>query len=270
MRSMGDVREPAVAGRFYPGDPERLAAALELLVPEVETRDVTAVLSPHAGFPYSGGIAGETYARVNVPTRVIVLCPNHTGRGAARAVWSRGEWLLPGGAVAIDAELAARLLERLDLEADHEAHWSEHAAEVQMPFLRFRRHPIQVVPICLSHLSAGECVALGRGIARVIEEAGHHVLLVASSDMSHYVDAQSAKQLDALALERLVALDPEGLHRVVEDREISMCGYVPATVALAAARELGASRGEVVRYGSSGDVTGDYGQVVGYAGALIH
>lgn len=265
------IREPAVAGRFYPGDGARLERDVEtLLGPAVVAQPAIAVMAPHAGYIYSGAIAGETFARVKVPARVVVMCPNHTGLGSRRSVWGAGTWHLPGGDVAVDEELATRFREEADLDDDQRAHLREHAVEVQLPFLRARRRDVRVVPVVLGGLTPGACREVGEGLARTVQAVGRDsVLIVASSDMSHYVPADVARRLDALALDRVQALDAEGLYDVVTRYDISMCGFIPMTVALVAARELGATRAELVRYGNSGETSGDFAQVVGYAGIVI-
>ena len=269
-------RPPAVAGHFYPSHPTSLAREVErwLNPDEADTRAPTsplAVMAPHAGYRYSGRIAGQTYRRVIVPPRVVVLCPNHTGRGARRAVWTGGDWILPGAHVPIDEELAMALTRTAGYEADRAAHEDEHSAEVQLPFLCARQPNLMLTPVCLKRLSFDECHTLGLGLALAIRAAAgpDRVLVVASSDMSHRIPADLARQLDLLALERVLALDPRGLYDVVTERDISMCGFIPTTVALVAAIELGATASELVAYGSSGDVTGDYDDVVGYAGVII-
>jgi len=271
-RMTPDIREPAVAGRFYPGDPGRLEHDLarylgSAATPGAREADALAVIAPHAGYMYSGAIAGETYARVRVPERAVVLCPNHTGLGSRRSVWSGGAWRIPGGEIVVDADLARRVRQEAGLDEDKLAHLREHAIEVHLPFLRAKNPALSMVPICLAQLSLADCRKVGQGLARAIK--GHAVLLVASTDMSHYLSADAAERLDRLAIERIEALDPEGLYRVVSDLEISMCGYIPTTVTLFACRELGARRAALVRYGNSGEASGDFGRVVGYAGVVI-
>jgi len=223
---------------------------------------------------YSGPIAGETYARAIVPDRVLVLCPNHTGAGLWRSVSGSSAWRLPGGDVGVDTQFREQLVRGSSLRVDDAAHTREHAVEVHLPFLRAKNRHVSVVPICLGPLSREECVTLGNDIARVIRDVERDTpatktLIVASTDMSHYVPAGVAKELDALAIDRILAVDPEGLYDVVSDRDISMCGYVPTTVALAAARTLGAVTCDLVRYGNSGETSGDMDSVVGYAGAVV-
>jgi AmmeMemoRadiSam system protein B len=261
-------REPSVAGRFYPGDPERLARSVaEMLGPPVAAEPALGVLAPHAGYVYSGAVAGATYARVRVPERAVVLCPNHTGFGARVSLWPDGGWNTPLGRVPIDPDLTAALRPCRLVQEDRAAHRHEHALEVQLPFLRARRPGISIAALCLGPLSADEALELGEDVAGALRD--HPALLVASSDMSHYVSAEEAREKDHRALDRLLALDARGLHDIVRREDISMCGVVPATVMLAAALALGARSAELVRYASSGDVTGDRDSVVGYAGAIV-
>jgi hypothetical protein len=217
-------------------------------------------------------VAAETYARVDVPLRVIVICPNHTGMGTRRAVWADGQWLVPGGAASVDSELAAELIDEASLNEDRVAHLSEHAIEVHVPLLQQRRADVRLVPICLGLLSLDECASVGSGIARVVtayRERGDDVLVVASTDMSHYISADAARVLDQRAIDRITALDAAGLYDVVTRERITMCGFVPTTVTLFASAELGASRAELVRYSNSGETSGDYDHVVGYAGLVV-
>ncbi len=263
------VREPAVAGRFYPARASELRREIDGLLGPSAGSPALAVVGPHAGYVYSGAIAGEAYARVEVPMRVILLGPNHTGMGARRALWARGAWKIPGDLVPIDEQLAERVRRMADLEDDHRAHQQEHSLEVHLPFLRARQPHVSLVPICLGPLELEECRSIGHGIASAVRETDGEVLLVASTDMSHYISAEAARERDQMALARVQELDPEGLYRTVTRHDISMCGFIPTTVALFAALELGAEHAELVRYGNSGDVSGDYQRVVGYAGLVV-
>jgi AmmeMemoRadiSam system protein B len=268
-------REPAVAGRFYPSDPRVLARDVAALLagragglaPAVVPRTALGILTPHAGYVFSGAIAGATWAAVEVPDRVILLCPNHTGAGERVAAWPAGDWMTPLGRVAVDPEMTGEIVEAGLALPDRAAHRLEHALEVQLPFLQARRPGAAIAALCLGHLSFARCRELGEGLARIATR--HRALLVASSDMSHYVPAAVAREKDRLALDRLLALDARGLHDVVTREGISMCGFVPATVVLVAAVARGARRAEIVRYATSGDVTGDDSSVVGYAGAVL-
>lgn len=262
-------RAPAVAGRFYPGDAGTLERDVAgYLAVGSSPAPAIALVAPHAGYMFSGAIAGATYAQVVVPRTAVVLCPNHTGMGSKRSLWASGPWKIPGGEVPIDEPLAEQIHESAGLELDTLAHLHEHALEVQLPFLRARNPQVAIVPICIARLRMRECLQIGQGIAAAIGER-KDVLLVASSDMSHYVSADEAKAQDWKALARVEALDAEGLVETVETNDISMCGYLPTTVVIAAAKALGARTARVVRYGNSGEASGDFDRVVGYAGVVI-
>jgi MEMO1 family protein len=270
------VRDPAVAGRFYPGDPAGLhsAVARYLGVQGAQQRPAIMLMGPHAGYVYSGAIAGVTYAQVEAPDSAIVICPNHTGLGVRRSLWPSGSWRMPGFELSVDTELAELVASRARLTADRMAHLREHAVEVHLPFLHALRANVKIVAICLAGLDYDDCVEVGEGLAAAISEvgsrrAGERVLLVASSDMSHYISAREAKHYDEHALARVLALDPRGLFDVVMREDISMCGYIPTTVSLIAALKLGAQSAELTRYGNSGETSGDFDQVVGYAGVVI-
>jgi AmmeMemoRadiSam system protein B len=264
---------PAVAGRFYPGTAAQVRAQLRQLLPADATpRPAIAAMAPHAGWIYSGGIAGETWSAVRIPSRVILLCPNHTGHGARRSIWSGGDWLLPTGAVPVDHALTAALAGACGLTPDRAAHEQEHAIEVHLPLLQACRPDVRIAAICLAGLDLQGCAAIGAGLAEVVgstDEIDDRPLIVASSDMSHYISARQAATLDRLALDRVLALDPAGLLATVTQHRISMCGVLPMTATLFAARALGATRAELVRYGHSGERSGDDERVVGYAGVVV-
>lgn len=261
-------RQPAVAGRFYAGEPAALRRDVDRFLSATGDRIAAkGVVAPHAGYVYSGAIAGAVYARVAIPPRVIVLGPNHTGLGHPAALWPEGAWRLPTGEVPLDAALTAALAEGPLVSPDREAHLHEHALEVQVPFLARARPDVAIAALCLGHLRYPDCEAIGKLVARAARGAG--ALVVASSDMSHYIPAKLAHEKDQRAIERILALDPRGLYDVVHREQITMCGIIPATVMLVAAVELGATRAELVRYGNSGEVNGDTSQVVGYAGILV-
>jgi AmmeMemoRadiSam system protein B len=267
------VRPMAVAGRFYPADADELAGAVaeHLARGAAAPRgQVIAVMVPHAGYVYSGDVAGQVFANIDVPEAVIVLCPNHTGRGARISIAAASAFAMPGGTVPIDAELAAALRAELPgAEMDDDAHRHEHAIEVELPFLHARQERVRIVPLVLGGLSEAEAIELGRGLWRAAKRSKARPLVVASSDMSHYLPDAEARRVDQVALAPLLALDPGGLYRTVYQRQISMCGYIPATAMLAYAREAGAYRPELVGYATSGDAFGDRERVVGYAGVVV-
>jgi len=261
-------RMPAVAGQFYPGTASGLSRTLlELTREEKERLPAIGVVSPHAGYVYSGAVAGELFSSIQVPGRAVIFCPNHTGIGEDAAIMSRGAWRMPWGDVPVDEELAARLETACPLlREDASAHSREHAIEVQLPFLHRFRPDVRIVPVALGRLSLEECRELGENVADAIEGDSERPLLVASSDMSHYVPDAVARKKDRMAIDRMLALDPEGLYRIVRTERISMCGVLPATVVLFAARRLGATSARLIRYATSGDVSREFDRVVGYAG----
>jgi AmmeMemoRadiSam system protein B len=265
------IRQPAVAGQFYSGDEKELRAELESLIPQATTREkVIGIVAPHAGYIYSGAVAGEVYGRVEIPPTVIILGPNHHGFGARAALFPDGEWLTPLGTVLINTRLAELIGKHSPLvEDDSTAHHYEHSLEVQVPFLQFIRPDATIVPLCLGFNDFASCRSLGTGIALAIREYGTDVLIVASSDMTHYESAAAARAKDDLAIREVLGLNPEGLLNVCRTKGITMCGVIPAAVMLVAALELGASKAELVRYATSGDVTGDQRQVVAYAAFTV-
>jgi MEMO1 family protein len=267
------IRKPAVAGRFYPADRETLKGDLIKLTkgqsPPDEPRGI-ALLVPHAGYMYSGRVAGATFTAVRLARRSVILCPNHTGLGEGIAVDDEGLWETPLGQVSVDSPLARAVLARSrEARSDRIAHRLEHSLEVELPFLQHLLGEISFVPICVGTLDLAALLDLGRSVASAVQADGGDVLIVISSDMSHYIPAAAAATIDHKAIERIVALDPEGLHRVVRENDISMCGVAPAVAGLEAARCLGAQRGRLVAYSHSGETTGDQSSVVGYAGVAV-
>lgn len=268
-------RHPAVAGRFYPADPDDLRAEVQSFLapsPAADHAPVHAIgcIAPHAGYMYSGHVAGSVFARIQIPQRCIVLCPNHTGMGRPLAIMSEGAWETPLGEVPIDHELAAALKQRFSmLQEDSAAHRAEHAAEVELPFLLMRQPKLTFVPIALGTGQLDVLEALGIALADVVATEKDSVLIVASSDMNHYESDAITRAKDHRAIERILTLDPRGLHDVVTQQHISMCGFGTAVAMLTAARKLGAKSAELVKYATSGEVSGDYNRVVGYAGVIV-
>ena len=268
------IRPPAVAGRFYPGDETSLRLAVQDLSGDIpadtKKQKVLAAVSPHAGYVYSGGVAAETLGRIEIPETVILLGPNHTGKGAPVAL-STATWSMPMGRVPVDRDFAQDLLEKTDyIEEDELAHKYEHSLEVQIPFLQMGQPNLSIVPITISHISYQVLNEVSLALAEVIKQRGDkNILIVASSDMTHYEPREAAEQKDHYVLKKLANMDPNILYRSVTGHHISMCGIMPVTVALITVLELGATKTELVRYTDSGEITGDTSQVVGYAGVLI-
>ncbi|WP_457756288.1 AmmeMemoRadiSam system protein B [Thermodesulfatator indicus] len=265
------IRMPAVAGRFYEANPELLRKEIEAyLDPTAPKEPAIGAVCPHAGYMFSGHVAGAVYSRLIIPDTVVILGPNHTGLGHPAAIMAKGAWQMPFGTVPIEEKLAAFILQESQvLSHDVEAHLYEHSLEVQVPFLQYLNPDVAIVPICLSHLPYEALEDIGLAVAKGIAAYGGPVLIVASTDMSHYVPLEVAKQKDALAIEKIIELDAVGLIEVVTREKISMCGVFPTATSLIAARALGAKGAELVKYATSGEISGDFYQVVGYAGLII-
>ena len=270
------IRPPAVAGRFYPADARELQSEIEIFTrapemeaPETKIRALGCVV-PHAGYVYSGGVAGSVFRKLQLPARYVILCPNHTGRGEPLAIMSQGAWHTPLGDAQVDEDLADALKARFPLLTEDEAaHRFEHALEVQLPFLQVLHPEFRFVPITVGTGQFEVLSALGTVIATVVKESGESVLVIASSDMNHYESDSVTRVKDRRAIDQILALNPRGLFDVVREGNISMCGYGPTVAMLTAALKLGASKAELIGYATSGDVSGDRDMVVGYAGIAI-
>jgi AmmeMemoRadiSam system protein B len=267
-------RAPAVAGAFYPGTPASLEAELDRCFRDAGAMEVTggaiACVAPHAGYLYSGVTAAHAFGRVAVPRRVIVMGPNHTGSGPALSIWPDGAWRTPLGTVEIDEDMVGALVARVPgLEAERRAHLREHGAEVEVPFLQRARTDVLLTALVIATQDPEAMRALGEATAEAVRAAGEPVLLVASTDMNHFEDQATTERKDAAALERLEAMDPDGLLEVCRRGRISMCGVAPTAAVLHAAMRLGATRAQVVDHRTSGDISGDHRRVVGYAAAVI-
>ncbi|MGB4704343.1 MAG: AmmeMemoRadiSam system protein B [Candidatus Saccharicenans sp.] len=265
-------RRSYVAGYFYPDDPDELRRLISGFVREDIPRIKAAgVVSPHAGYIYSGPVAGRVFSTVEIPDTAVILGPAHHHISSLLALYDTGSWLTPLGEVPVESRLADLITDDTDLVTrDPEAHRKEHSIEVQLPFLQYFNPKISVVPIMVSPRADWPALReFGQALAEAIKKYGEPVLLVASTDMSHYVSQKMAEQLDFKAISFIEKLDPEGLFRVVTEYGISMCGFQPTAAVLEAARNLGAREGKLISYQTSGEVTGDYREVVGYAGLAI-
>ncbi len=267
------LRHPVVADRFYSGTEDSLRAeVLNLIGPDRGPDQAIGAVMPHAGYVYSGSIAGKTAAAIPIPRNVVLLGPNHTGRGPADSVFPGGFWRMPFGDVPVNEPLSERILDRCELAtSDETAHLTEHSIEVQLPFLYYGgNRDLCILPIIFSMLGKEECRLVGKALADVISDHEEDILMIASSDMTHYESRESAKTKDSDAIARILDLDPDGLLEVVFARKISMCGVIPTAVMLYASLALGAREAKLVQYGTSGEVSGDYNQVVGYAGITVY
>lgn len=270
--AVSTVRTPAVAGRFYPRRADELEREIRKFTSGSASERVRAIgcIAPHAGYVYSGHVAGAVYSQIEIPKTCVVLCPNHTGMGVPLSIMTRTAWQTPLGTVAADSDLGAALLQRCRmLEEDSAAHRGEHAVEVQLPFLQARCPDLKLVPIVLGTTNFDQLRGLGEAIAEAIAASGESVLIIASSDMNHYESDAITRIKDHKAIDRVLALDARGLWEVVMNEDIGMCGFGPAVSMLTAARKLGATSAALVKYATSGDVSGDRDQVVGYAGILV-
>jgi MEMO1 family protein len=265
------IRPPAVSGRFYPSDEKKLALEIEKYTSSANKKSFArGCVVPHAGYLYSGHVAGAVYSAIEIPARCILLGPRHFPGGEAMAIISEGSWRTPFGDAQIDSELAAELKRACPLlREDRVAHEREHSLEVQIPFLQQLAANLRFVPVVLATQRYQDLETLGHAVARVIAAHTEPVVLIASTDMNHYESDAITRTKDRKAIDRILALDPRGLYDVVRSEGITMCGYAATTAMLIAMRDLGAKDAELIRYATSGDITGDWDQVVGYAGVII-
>jgi hypothetical protein len=265
------VRNPVVAGQFYPGAPSQLTAQIEGFIDEkAQKEEVIGLVSPHAGYIYSGPVAGAVISKVKLKDTFIIMGPNHTGNGKPFSIMTKGVWKMPLGDVRIDSTLGKEILARSAyLEEDRVAHLYEHSIEVQIPFLQYFKRDVSIVPIVFSHHTGDIYKEIGRAIAASIKGLKRDVIIIASSDMTHYEPRKSANRKDSQAIEAILDLDEDKLLRRIEELNITMCGYAPTVSLISASKELGAKEVELVKYQTSGDISGDYSSVVGYAGIII-
>ena len=269
------TRFPAVAGTFYESNPARLTAQVDACfaanpAPQSKERFIGAVV-PHAGLMYSGHVAAAFYRAADLPKRFIILCPNHTGLGHFAAINREGTWKTPLGEVPIDSKLADALIAKAPLlRDDSAAHAREHSLEVQLPFLQRLLPSFTFVPICLGAPRYNMAEEVGNAIADVVGAETEPVGIVASSDLNHYEDQTTTLRKDELAIRQVVALNPKELWKVVDESDVSMCGYIPTTTMLIAAKRLGAAHARVIKHATSGDINHDYSHVVGYASIIIN
>jgi len=271
------IRPPAVAGRFYPDDPARLLETLDSFLAQpsqdkkvAEKLPARGCVLPHAGYKFSGSVAGEVFRRMQIPPRAILIGPRHFPRGAAAAILSEGAWQTPLGLAQIDFRLARQIARACPLlHEDEVAHSAEHSLEVLLPFFQRLVPGFSFVPIVIGPVSYEHLVDLGNALAEVIAAEREPILLAASSDMNHYETDAATRVKDRKAIDRILALDPQGLFDTVHKENISMCGSGAVVAMLTAMRKLGATRGKLLRYATSGEVNGDLQEVVGYAGIVI-
>ena len=265
------VRNPVVAGQFYPASKMNLLKELDDMVPDSPGKiDALGAIVPHAGYIYSGPVAGVVYSKLKPKGTYVILSPNHTGYGE-RFASSNEEWRTPLGSVKVNEELLSGMIDKTGLiTVDPTAHAFEHSIEVQLPFIQKTSPGSSIVPITVQHGDISELEEISSAISDTIKVSGKDVTILASSDMTHYESRVLAKKKDEMAIQKVLDLDAEGLLKVVETKNISMCGYIPAVIMLMCAKKMDAKKAELVKYADSGEVTGDTVQVVGYAGIVVY
>ena len=268
------TRDPVVAGQFYAAAKEALRHEVGALIDlTAKKEDVIGVVSPHAGYMYSGAVAGSVLSLLKPKKTYIILGPNHTGLGKAFGLDKNDTWNTPLGNVDIDRVLADSIKDNCaHVEDDSLSHAHEHSIEVQIPFLQVLQKDFKIVPIVVSYADLDLYRDLGKAIAKSIKDLGmeNNVAVIASSDMTHYESQESAKRKDSIAIDSVLALDEAMLVEKIAKFDITMCGYAPAAIMLVAAKALGAKKAHLVKYQTSGDMSGDYQSVVGYAGIIIN
>ena len=266
------IRTPAVAGKFYPENPLELEKKVASHLGNLsnQKRKAIGVVSPHAGFIYSGDVVGAVYSQIEVPETVILLGPNHTGLGENISVMTEGTWSMPMGNISIDEVLATQLCKETSLAKPNSvAHQFEHSLETQLPFLQYLRKNFLIVPICLKKVDYSICKKLSKGIVNALEQTEKSALIIASSDMTHFESHKIAGEKDKKAIVKIENRDAQGLDETVRQEQISMCGVNPVTVMLLCSEKMGAQKAELIEYKTSGEVNGDKSRVVGYAGVIV-
>ena len=258
------MRSPAVAGQFYPRDPEDLKLQLDELFKGVASEELPALgaVVPHAGYVYSGSVAAEVYARLPKRETYVILGPNHHGLGAPVAL-SRDSWRTPLGAVETDLEMADALAGTI-IDQEESAHLQEHSIEVQLPFLQYRFAGFKILAIAMGLQDEETAVEVGEALGKAARDLKRNCTFIASSDFTHYEPQELARKVDANLIEAILRMDVPELYSRVYRYDATACGYGPIAAAITATRALGATSGKLLRYATSGDVTGDYSQVVGY------
>ncbi|MDQ7031893.1 MAG: AmmeMemoRadiSam system protein B [Desulfonauticus sp.] len=261
-------RNPVVSGQFYPAQKELLAQEVRSFL-QGHPRSKPTLLSmvPHAGYVFSGAVCGKTLAQSNLKSTILLLGPNHTGRGQRLALWPDGKWYLPGGYLQVAEEISSRLLSHSLLQQDYEAHLFEHSLEVILPFLFYRNPEIKIIPICVAEHNLQFLKDVADFLAAQLSP--EEVTIIVSSDMSHYIPHHLAEQKDKKTLQYILQLDPRGFINFIQKEHVSMCGVLPMLLGLFMVQHWGASCGVLIDYRTSGEVNKDFNQVVGYAGVII-
>ncbi len=265
------LRKAVFAGQFYPADADDLRSMIQSFDAKPERREkARGIMVPHAGYVYSGLVAGAVYSAVEVPERVIILSTKHRMQGLDLGLWESGRWATPLGEAEIDVELSRRLMKYCpSVEFDDTAHIQEHSGEVQVPFVQYCNPAAKICCMVVRSEKLKDLQEIGRGIAKAVGAVEGEVLVVASTDMSHYVAQETAEKNDRMLIDSILALDEEKMFHDVQRYSISMCGYAPTIAMMVACKEMGSTGGTLVKYATSGDVTGEKAEVVGYAGVVI-
>lgn len=282
------IRKPAVAGTFYEGDPDSLKRRIEWCfehqlgpgrIPDVlgNKREIKGIIAPHAGYLYSGPVAAHSYFRVaedGLPETFLILCPNHTGMGSGVSTMSEGQWETPLGMVDIDSEFTAELMHNAPIiDSEPSAHIQEHSCEVQIPFLQYIAKKwdkeFKIVPICLWMQDLETTTEIGSAIAKTQEKLGRDLVVVASTDFTHYKPQDIAYNTDRQVLEAINILDEKLMMKLVYELNVTMCGFGPVAATMVYTKKIGATKAEILKYATSGDITGDKSAVVGYGSAVI-
>lgn len=266
------TRKPVVSGQFYSGSRTLLKRSVEGFTKERKEKfDAIGAVSPHAGYMCSGIVAGEVLSSLKPKPTYVIIGPNHTGLGVPFGLDAERSWQTPLGEIQVDKELARTILKECEyVQSDTLCHDREHSIEVQLPFLQHLSKNFRFVPITIANAKKEIYKDIGTGIASAVKTLKRNATIIASNDMTHYEPAESAEKKDKLAIERILALDVTGLIDTVKKHDISMCGVAPTAVMMHAAIELGARKAELIRYATSGEATGDYSAVVGYAGIVFY
>jgi len=279
-----NLRSPAVAGSFYAGDSKSLNIQIENCflhkigpgkIPPVNPKkenNIIGLISPHAGFMYSGPVAANGFYKISLgvsPDTIIILGPNHRGFGEDISIMAKGKWKTPLGELEIDTDIAESILSNSKIiKNDKKAHQFEHSIEVQLPFIQYIfGNGIKFVPICMTHQDINTDIKIAHSICSSV--VNKNILIIASSDFTHYETQEYAKNIDRQAIDAILKFNPQKLYHIIYRQNLTMCGPGPVTTMLIACKALGAKKAELLKYATSGDVSGMYDQVVGYASLII-
>jgi AmmeMemoRadiSam system protein B len=265
------LRKPVVSGQFYPANKEALASLIDSFLPKTAKKmSARAIILPHAGYIYSGKVAVETVSRIMPAKRLVILGPKHSSGGEDFALWAKGGWITPFGEIKIDQDLASRILAKGNyIKEDYLAHQPEHSIEVELPILTRLFGVFEFVPIACQVSTLEIYQSVARELYEAIKPIKEQVLLIASSDMTHYSPDEICRRKDRAALDSIIALDLEALIEKVIKEDISMCGIAPVVILISCLKHLGAKKAQIALYQTSGDINADYSSVVGYAGVIF-